>query len=73
MKFAVKTRFVFSGIFYIEAENKARAWEYVEQHCGLVLGGDIHSSLPAGDVGWDFPVHPEKENGTIRKVSSCTG
>jgi hypothetical protein len=60
MKYAVKTRFVFDGTFYVEAENKAQAKEDEEQHCGLILGGNIHSSLPYEDVDWHFPIHPEK-------------
>ena len=40
--------------------SKAQAEEYAEKHCGLVLGGDIHSSLPDEMVNWDFPIHPEK-------------
>ena len=68
MKYAIKTRFVFGGTFFIEAESRAQAWEYVEQHCGLVLGGKIHSSLPDEEVDWQFPVHPEKIIGRIRRV-----
>jgi hypothetical protein len=58
--YAVKTRFVFSGVFYVKAGSKAEAKEYVEKHCGLVIGGDIHSTLSDEDVNWDFPVHPDK-------------
>jgi hypothetical protein len=68
MKFAVRTRFVFSGTFYVEAENKEQAKEYVDKHCGLVLGGGIHSSLPGEEVDWDFPVHPEKVIGGALRV-----
>jgi hypothetical protein len=56
----VKTRFIFEGHFYITAESRKQAKEYVEKHCGLVIGGNVHSSLPAEDVDWEFPVHPEK-------------
>lgn len=67
MKYAVRTKFVFSGTFYVEAESRAQAKEDVTQHCGLVLG-DIHSSLPYEDVDWEFPVHPDKHIGAIRMV-----
>jgi hypothetical protein len=63
--YAVKTRFVFSGIFHVNAENKAKAKEYVESHCGLVLGGNIHSSLSGENLNWDFPAHPEKAVGRV--------
>lgn len=58
--YAVPTKFVFSGTFRIKAESQEQAEEYAEKHCGLVIGGDIHSSLPDEMVNWDFPVHPEK-------------
>jgi hypothetical protein len=58
--YAVKTRFVFTGTFFVRAESKAEAAEYVEKHCGLVIGGSVHSSLPREDADWDFPAHPEK-------------
>jgi hypothetical protein len=32
----------------------------VEKHCGLVLGGSIHTTLDDDMVDWNFPVHPEK-------------
>jgi hypothetical protein len=68
MKYAVKTRFVFGGTFYVEAEDKAQAREYVEKHCGLVLGGNIHSSLPYEDVDWHFLIHPETIIGSIWNI-----
>lgn len=45
-QYTVKTKFVFEGEFYITAESKEQAKEYVMKHCGLVLGGDIHTTLP---------------------------
>jgi hypothetical protein len=60
-KFAVKTRFSFTGTFFVEAGNAIEAQELVEQSCGLVLGGGPQSSLPVDEVDWDFPVHPEKK------------
>jgi hypothetical protein len=64
-QYAVKTRFTFTGTFFITARNKNEAKEFVEKHCGLTLGGTIHSTLPDGGVNWDFPVHPEKSVGRI--------
>jgi hypothetical protein len=58
--YRVKTRFNFTGTFFIDAASKAKAREYVEQHCALVLGGGIHSTLPRNTVDWEFPAHPEK-------------
>lgn len=58
--YTVKAKFVFEGEFQVAAENKAQAKEFVEKHCGLCLGGNIHTTLPDEDIDWDFPVHPKK-------------
>lgn len=59
--FNVKTRFIFNGTFKIKATSRKQAEEYALKHCGLVIGSDIHSSLPDDSVDWDFPVHPIKK------------
>jgi len=69
MKYEVKTKFIFSGIFTIEADSPHQAKDYVEKHCGLVIGGDIHTSLPDENCDWDFLVHPEKHTGRARRVA----
>jgi hypothetical protein len=69
MKYAVKTRFVFGGTFYVEAETKDQAEEYVEKCCGLILGGNIHSSLSAEVVDWYFPIQPERIIGEVKKLA----
>lgn len=58
-KYTIKTKFVFNGEFCITAESKEQAKEYVMKHCGLVLGGNIHTSLPDEICDWDFEVHPD--------------
>lgn len=67
-KFRVRTEYIFSGFFDIEAENAAQAREYVEKHCGLVIGSDIHSSLPDDEVNWEFPVHPDTKIGETTRI-----
>jgi hypothetical protein len=67
MRYAVTTRFIFTGTFYVEAETPGKARESVEKDCGLVINGGIHTSLPDDEADWDFPVHPEKIIGRIRK------
>jgi hypothetical protein len=59
-QYEVRTLFIFGGTFFVRADNKSQAKEYVENHCGLVIGGNIHSTLPDENVDWEFPVHPEK-------------
>jgi hypothetical protein len=69
MKFEVDTKFVFSGKFFVEAESKEQTREYVDNHCGLVIGGNVHSTLSEDQVNWDFDVHPDKVIGRIWRVS----
>lgn len=58
----VETAFTFTGTFEVKAKSKAEAIEMVEKHCGLVIGGNIHTSLPDEVVkDWNFPVHPDKK------------
>ncbi|MDL2310118.1 hypothetical protein LJC39_03265 [Parabacteroides sp. OttesenSCG-928-B22] len=59
-EYTVKTQFVFEGVFHVKAESREQAREFVGKHCGLVIGGDIHSTLPDEDVNWNFDVHPKK-------------
>jgi hypothetical protein len=72
-RFAVKTRFTFTGTFFINAGTQEEAREYVENHCGLALGGNIHSSLPCEDADWDFPIHPCRNVGkvTVKRNRRC--
>jgi hypothetical protein len=58
--YTVKTKFVFEGEFHVKAKSKAEAREFVQKQCGLVIGGDIHSTLPEDVVDWNFDVHPQK-------------
>jgi hypothetical protein len=67
-KFSVKTRFVFTGTFFVNAETETEARKWVEEDCGLVIGGGIHTAGHSqDDVDWDFPVHPEKQLVSIRR------
>ena len=61
MKYQVPTRFVFTGVFTVEAENREEARQKVMDSCGLVMGGD-------DEVDWDFDTHPYKETGRITKA-----
>lgn len=58
--YTIPAKFVFEGNFHIKAENRAQAVEYVRKHCGLVLGRDIHTTLPDEIVDWEFDLHPKK-------------
>lgn len=69
-QYEVKTRFVFEGIFRVNAENREEARKNVEQDCGLVMGGNIHTTLNDEDVDWNFDIHPEKKIVTIKRVKT---
>lgn len=71
-EYEVETKFVFSGKFYVKADSPEQAVEYINKHCGVVLGGDIHSSLPDEMVNWDFDVHPETKCKRARRVEDGT-
>jgi hypothetical protein len=60
-RYAIRTRFTFTGTFLVNADTKAEAKECVKNNCGLDLGGKIHTCLSEEDVDWDFPIHPEKQ------------
>ena len=48
--YRVRTRYIFEGE---EARQK------VIQDCGMVMGGNIHSTLPDEEINWAFSTHPE--------------
>jgi len=61
-KFLVETRFVFNGTFEVIAETKEDAIKIVENNCGLVMGGNIHTSSSDEIVtDWNFDTHTKKE------------
>ena len=57
--YRVKTQYIFKGIFEVLADNKEDARQKVLQDCGLVMGGNIHSTLPDEEVSWAFSTHPK--------------
>lgn len=67
-KYRVQTQLVFNGYFDVEADSVSDAESNVIEQCGLVLGGNIHSTLPDEDVDWSFPSHPETEIKSIQKI-----
>jgi len=59
-KFRVKVKYEFVVNYAIKANSQEEANRFALDHCGLVLGGDIHSSLPSEDVDWVANVHPDQ-------------
>jgi len=58
-KIEVKVRYLFEGTFTVTAEDREEARTMVTRDCGLVLGGNIHTTLDDDEVDWDFGVHPD--------------
>lgn len=54
-----RTQYIFEGVFEVLADNKEDARQKVLQDCGLVMGGNIHSTLPDEEVSWAFSTHPK--------------
>lgn len=67
-QYEVKTRFVFEGTFRVNAENRKEARENIEKHCGLVMGGSIHTTLNDEDVDWDFNTHPDTKIVAVKQI-----
>lgn len=63
--YRVRTQYIFEGVFEIVAESKEEARQKVRQDCGLVMGGNIHSTLPDEEVNWAFSIHPDVKMGQI--------
>ena len=66
--YRVPVKYTFTGYYEIKAESKEEAREYAEKHCGLCLGGDIHTTLNDEDVTWEFGVHPHTAIGGAKKI-----
>ena len=73
-KIEVKVRYLFEGTYTVAADDRNEARTMVTRDCGLVLGGNIHTTLDDDEGDWEFDVHPdmqilsytEKENETKR-------
>ena len=60
-KIEVKVRYLFEGTYTVAADDRNEARTMVTRDCGLVLGGDIHTTLNDDEVDWDFDVHPDMQ------------
>jgi hypothetical protein len=67
-KYEVQVKFIFGGIFRVNAENREEARVNIEQDCGLVMGGGIHSNLNDEDIDRDFNTHPGKKIVHIKQL-----
>ena len=56
--YRVRTQYIFEGVFEVIAKSREDARQKVIRDCGLVIGGNIHSTLPDEEVNWAFPLTP---------------
>ena len=63
--YRVRTRYIFEGVFEVSAESREGTRKKVIQDCGLVMGGNVHSTLPDEEINWAFSTHPEVRTGRI--------
>ena len=66
--YRVRMQYIFEGVFDVVAESKEDARQKVLQDCRLVMGGNIHSTLPDDEINWAFDRHPNKRIDRITKV-----
>ena len=59
-KIEVKVRYLFEGTYTVAADDRNEARTMVTRDCGLVLGGNIHTTLD-DEVDWEFDVHPDMQ------------
>ena len=60
-KIEVKVRYLFEGTYTVAADDRNEARTMVTRNCGLVLGGNIHTTLDDDEVDWEFDIHPDMQ------------
>ena len=60
-RYDIRVRYSFEGTYTVVAEDHDEARQMVSEDCGLVLGGNIHTTLDDEDVDWNFGVHPDTQ------------
>jgi len=68
MRYDVKTKFVFSGSFQVEAESAYKAKELVKRNCELVIEKEIHFVLNGENFDWAFSRRVDKIPCKARRV-----
>lgn len=60
-KYDVIVRYAFEGTYTVAADDRDEARRMVSEDCGLVLGGNIHTTLDDEEVDWNFGMHPDMQ------------
>lgn len=63
--YRVRTQYIFDGVFDVVANSREEARKKVIQDCGMVMGGNVQSTLPDEEVNWAFSTHPDVRMGRI--------
>ena len=59
-RYDIRVRYSFEGTYTVAAEDRDEAKRMVNDDCGLVLGGNIHTTRDGDEVlDWDFCIHPD--------------
>ena len=67
-KYDVKVRYSFEGTYTVAAEDREEAKRMVSEDCGLVLGGNIHTTRDDDEVtDWKFGCHPDLQVLSVRQ------
>lgn len=66
-KYKVNVRYIFKGTYTVAAEDREEAESMVTEDCGLVLGGNIHTTRDDDEVDWNFGCHPDLQVLSIRQ------
>ena len=67
-KYKVKVRYIFEGTYTVAAEDREEAERMVTEDCGLVLGGNIHTTRDDDEVAdWNFGCYPDTQVLSIRQ------
>lgn len=61
-KYDVRVRYAFEGTYKVVAEDRDEAERIVTEDCGLILGGNIHTTRDDDEVtDWRFSSHPDMQ------------
>mgnify|MGYP001463717808 CR=1 FL=1 len=73
-KYEVRVRYAFEGTYMVAAGNREEAKRMVEEDCGLVLGGNIHTTRDDDEVtDWNSASIPNRRYSRSRKRAGKPG
>ena len=71
-KYDVRVRYTFEGTYKVVAEDRDEAERMVTEDCGLVLGGNIHTTRDDDEVtDWKFGSHPDMQILSLKYTAMC--